>query len=215
MHRQPAKAACTYRTMPALYSYVLRYDDGTAPNPFWDVCTLVICKPAIRRGAAIGDWVVGTGSRQVRLPDGKSYDFSDSIVYAMQVTEKMTMAAYDAYCKQYLSAKIPQPHSADWRLRLGDCVYAFNESEVPDVRKSFHGKDYVPRDLSGIYALLSTRFYYFGAAARFIPAELRMIIKKNQGHLRIENIDLLARFDGWIQQFETNTLYGNPQLQFK
>ena len=46
--------------MPNLFSYVLRYDDGAAPNPFWGTCTLAICKPAIRRKANLGDWVVGT-----------------------------------------------------------------------------------------------------------------------------------------------------------
>ena len=44
-----------------LYTYCLRYDDGAAPNPYWGVCTLVICKPAIRRSAEPGDWVVVFG----------------------------------------------------------------------------------------------------------------------------------------------------------
>lgn len=38
-----------------IYSYVLRTDDGAAPNPFWGTCTLTICKPVIRRTAHIGD----------------------------------------------------------------------------------------------------------------------------------------------------------------
>ena len=43
--------------MTKLYSYCLPYDDGAAPNPFWGTCTLVICKPAIRRTARVGDWI--------------------------------------------------------------------------------------------------------------------------------------------------------------
>jgi hypothetical protein len=41
--------------MKKLYSYCIPVDDGAAPNPFWDICTLVICKPVIRRTAQIGD----------------------------------------------------------------------------------------------------------------------------------------------------------------
>jgi hypothetical protein len=45
-----------------LYSYCLRYDDRAAPNPYHGICTLVICKPAIRRTANVGDWIIGLGS---------------------------------------------------------------------------------------------------------------------------------------------------------
>jgi hypothetical protein len=40
-------------------------DYGFAPNPFFGVCTLATCKPKIRKAAAIGDWVVGTGSSRL------------------------------------------------------------------------------------------------------------------------------------------------------
>ncbi len=38
-----------------LYTYCIPYDDGAAPNPFWGQCTLVICKPRIRKVARPGD----------------------------------------------------------------------------------------------------------------------------------------------------------------
>ena len=44
-----------------LYSYVIDHYYGFAPNPFYGVCTLATCKPAIREHAALGDYVVGTG----------------------------------------------------------------------------------------------------------------------------------------------------------
>ena len=72
--------------MKRLYSYVLRFDDGAAPNPFWQTCTLAICKPAIRRTSRIGDWVIGTGSKNSKLKDGNTYDLSDSVIYAMKIT---------------------------------------------------------------------------------------------------------------------------------
>ncbi|WP_442940102.1 hypothetical protein [Nostoc sp.] len=36
-----------------LFSYCLTCDSGAAPNPFWELCTLAICKPRIRRVANI------------------------------------------------------------------------------------------------------------------------------------------------------------------
>ena len=46
----------------SLFSYVVRYDSGFAPNPFHGFCTLATCKPGIRAHANVGDWVVGTAS---------------------------------------------------------------------------------------------------------------------------------------------------------
>ena len=53
--------------METIYSYVLRTDDGAAPNPLWGTCTLTICKPVIRRTAKVGDWVIGVGSANVEV----------------------------------------------------------------------------------------------------------------------------------------------------
>jgi len=84
-----------------LYTYCLRYDDGAAPNPFWETCTLTICKPAIRRIASIGDWVAGTGSKNVK----EHGDLSKKLVYAMKITDKMTLKEYDEYCKKTYQRK--------------------------------------------------------------------------------------------------------------
>ena len=39
--------------MTRLFTYCILVDDGAAPNLFWGVCTLAICKPAIRRAAQV------------------------------------------------------------------------------------------------------------------------------------------------------------------
>ncbi len=106
--------------MSQLFTYCIPYDDGAAPNPFWGVCTLVVCKPSIRRTAQVGDWIVGTGS--TRSPIG---DVRNMVVYAMQVTQKMKMRDYDLYTQEYLKGKVPDPGSADPRRRLGDSMYDF------------------------------------------------------------------------------------------
>ena len=45
--------------MPHIYSYVVAHDTGAAPNVDGGICTIAICKPAIRRNAQEGDWIVG------------------------------------------------------------------------------------------------------------------------------------------------------------
>src|SRR5690349_17838620 len=82
-----------------LYSYCIPVDDGAAPNPFWGICTLAICKPVIRRVAKKGDWVVGTGSKELGL--------ENQVVYAMQITDVESMQQYDKHCSSELKEKIP------------------------------------------------------------------------------------------------------------
>jgi hypothetical protein len=77
-----------------LFSYVVEHDYGLSPNPTGGFCTLAFCK--FRTGtkrnivelAEVGDWTVGTG--------GKSSTSAGRgrLVYAMRVTEKMTLRDY-------------------------------------------------------------------------------------------------------------------------
>ena len=101
--------------MGQIYSYVLRYDDGVAPNPYGGVCTLAICKPVIRKKAQVGDWVIGTGSFELGL--------GDTLVYAMKITEVLSFKEYDILCRSKLHIKIPQINSDDIIERRGDCIY--------------------------------------------------------------------------------------------
>ena len=121
-----------------IFSYVLRHDDGAAPNPFWGICTLTICKPVIRRNASEKDWIIGTGSKNSKLKDGKIYDFSKNLVYAMKVSKILSLSKYDEFCKETYHNKIPQWHHSDWRLRMGDCIYDFSKQVQPRIRKGVH-----------------------------------------------------------------------------
>jgi hypothetical protein len=192
-----------------LYSYCLRYDGGAAPNPFWGTCTLVICKPAIRRTAVIGDWIVGLGS--ANSPIG---DVSGLVIYAMKVTGKLTLREYDQFCQTYLPKKIPQWQSLDERLRMGDCIYQYDNREYPTMRPAVHCENERRRDLSGKYALLSNHFYYFGDHPIQMPEQLHPIIHTTQGHKSIQNQPYAQIFVNWIEGlgYQKNKLYGKPQF---
>lgn len=195
--------------MATLFTYRIPVDDGAAPNPFWGVCTLVICKPRIRSVAKVGDWVVGTGS--ANSPIG---DIHNHVVYAMQVTEKMTMREYDQFTRKHLTRKIPKWNDRDPRRRLGDSIYDFNY-DPPKVRTGVHDEQNRETDLGGRFALLSDNFYYFGDNPQPLPYELLGVIKRGRGHRSKSNAPYVVPFLDWLfgLGFKPNRLYGNPQWQ--
>jgi hypothetical protein len=178
---------------PRLYSYVLRYDDGAAPNPFHGICTLVICKPRIRLGAEVGDWIAGTGSAQSPLGDKRGW-----LIYAMKVTQKMSMAEYDVWARTACRGKLPAPDSSELALRCGDAIYDFTGKRVRQ-RWSVHGPGNQSNDLSGHYALLSEHFYYFGREPIKLPANLEPICHPTSGERWRPNKQLKDKFVEWLE----------------
>lgn len=194
-----------------LYSYCLRYDDGAAPNPYWGICTLAICKPRIRRTANVGDWVVGLGSS--RSPIG---DISKCVVYAMKITKKLSMSEYDRFCQQHYPDKIPDWQSSDFKRKVGDCIYDFYDSnQLPNLRGSVHKEGNRETDLKGENVLLSEHFFYFGDQPIWLEEKLYPIIHSNQGHKSSANDPYIDDFVSWLEgsEYQTNTLYGEPQLK--
>jgi len=196
--------------MKTIYSYVLRTDDGAAPNPLWGICTLTICKPVIRRTAKIGDWVIGVGSANAEVSKRKFEPYSNKLVYAMKITDIKSLAEYDAFCCAHIPNKIPQWDKGDWKFRVGDSIYDFSNGNSPKLRKGVHNEDCKETDLRGCNALLSDCFFYFGKDAKEIPSHLSQIIKKNRGHKKITNIQIITDFEVWINQFEQNKIYADP-----
>jgi len=193
-----------------LFSYCIPIDDGAAPNPFFGVCTLNICKPVIRRVAKVGDWVVGVGSKNVN-----GVDYSEKLVYAMKITKVISMQEYDDYCKSKLPQKIPDINYNEYRRRVGDSIYDFSKSHEVDLRRSVHTIQNRDTDLGGKNTLLSEHFYYFGNEAICIPHHLRGIIKQGQGHKSNANEPYKQEFIFWLESkgFVLNKLYGSPQIK--
>ncbi len=194
--------------MRRLFTYCIPWDEGGAPNPFWGICTLAICKPAIRRTARVGDWVAGTGSKYSR-----GSDLSGRLVYAMEVSSIMTLAEYDAWTRDHAPKKIPDLKKRDLRRRVGDSIYDFSAGQ-PQQRPGVHGKGNIRTDLSGEYVLLSLNFYYFGDQAVVVPDYLSPIVHQAQGHKVNANGPYVERFLKWLkaQGYPRNCLFGKPTL---
>jgi hypothetical protein len=191
-----------------IYSYCIPVDDGAAPNPFFSYCTLNICKPRIRKYANVGDWVIGTGSKN--SPIG---DISSKLVYAMKITTKFPMNEYDLFARNNCPKKIPNWRSKDPKEKLGDSIYDFS-FVPPRVRQSVHSNRNRAKDLSGEYTLVSEHFFYFGNKPIDLPNDLIEIIKMGQGHKSNCISQFEEAFTKWIENtnYIANKLYGDPQI---
>ena len=193
-----------------LYSYVIRYDFGFAPNPFHGFCTLATCKPQIRKTASVGDWVVGTGSAD--------YDLIGKIVYAMKVSE---VIGFDEYWNDSKFAKKKPLLRGSLAQAFGDNIYHRNKNgkwsqEVSRHRESKGGinQGHMTTDLGGRNVLVSDDFYYWGRSTKKIPKRFRdwnghdMCQKRNIKYKFPD--DMVAAFVKWIRSSKTNGYIGEP-----
>ncbi|MHA1440850.1 MAG: hypothetical protein ACTSPK_03160, partial [Candidatus Heimdallarchaeota archaeon] len=168
-----------------IYSYAIRKDNGLAPNPFWDYCTLALDQPLIRQIAQVGDWVVGLSEKSEKLE-------VHSLLFAMQITEKLT---FDEYWKdERFRYKKPDFTIDEEIFKLGDNIYEPTKDGY-EQHYSHHSKDFIEDekewvkqkedDLSGKFVLVSdkTSFFYFGQEPAEIPSvELIDILFCDIGH---------------------------------
>jgi hypothetical protein len=201
--------------MARIYSYVVRYDSGFAPNPFYGYCTLATCKPDIRRGAEVGDWVVGSGSNDRSIRRG------GHLVYAMRVTETTT---FDDYAKDArFEAKKPF-RMGSRKQSCGDNIY-FRETPDGDWRQrdSFHSHAdgqlhprHVARDTGVNRVLISNDFTYFGGSGPEFPDDLhdrdgRPLCKSGIGRSCFDDPQLVEALEHWVRGFGVSGYQGPPQ----
>jgi hypothetical protein len=178
-----------------LFSYIVTHDAGFAPNPFWGYCTLACCKPAIRRTANVGDWIVGLSSK----PEYK-------IIYAMQVKEILLHKDY--FHDSRFVAKIPDYNAGNTKNKCGDNIYEYMSNgkyrQLPSKHsnkknREIEDKEAKKHDLSGKYVLVSKRFHYFGRNAIKLPKEFRCL-KAGRGHRNRFSEDVIKRFLKFIDK---------------
>jgi hypothetical protein len=197
-----------------LFSYIVRYDSGFAPNPFYGWCTLATCKPKIRASAKTGDWVLGTGSNDRKVQLG------GHLVYAMRVTEAMTFGAYNAD-PRFQSKK---PYRCGSRKQsCGDNIYYPTDGNDGWLqRDSFHSAvdgtqhaEHVQIDTDIDRVLVSNDFVYFGGDGPDIPARLvdgsgRSLCKHGIGYIVFDDQTLIANFETWLAALGDRGYQGPP-----
>jgi hypothetical protein len=192
-----------------IFSYVVEHDLGFAPNPFFGVCSLAACKPQIRRTAAVGDIVIGTGAA---LPN-----LAGHLIYWMKVEAINDFNGY--WADPRYRAKRPDMFAPGKMLRYGDNIY-HKEAGDTDYRQedSFHSemggglsmgnraRDTGTTDL----VLLARQFDYFGEDAPRIPDQLSDFVKAGPGHKCRFAPDRIAAMLLWLQSLGGRGYRGRP-----
>jgi hypothetical protein len=149
-----------------IYVYVLRVDSGFAPNPFHGWCTLACCKPAIRRSARPGSWVVGITPR----------DLGNCVAYAMKVDEALTFEEYWSD-RRFFVMRPRWARDTPLVTKCGDNCYeplgGGKFRQLPsahwDHENNREDEAAKAKDLGGARVLVGQRFCYFGEDARPFP----------------------------------------------
>lgn len=199
-----------------LYSYVVRYDSGFAPNPFYGFCTLATCKPNARKGAKVGDWIVGIGSADKKVKQG------GRLVYAMKVSEAMTFNEY--FTDPRFEAKKPILTGSRKQAR-GDNIYFYDNDNWKQL-DSFHthedGKpnvDHIKKDTGVDRVLIAATFAYFGKGGPMIPKELissgKSLVHQNKGEkkFRVESandLQMIGEFEKWFKSLNIEGYISPP-----
>ena len=174
-----------------LHSYIVTHETGFSPNPFGGFCTLANCKPAIRRTAKVGDWVVGISPKA----DG------NRLIYAMKVEE---IVPYDKdYRDSRFAAKIPNYSIGKVVYKCGDNIYKSLPNGGFQQLQSMHsnGTNEDPKtkvhDLGGKNVLISKTFYYFGSRPLDLPDTLDAL-KVSRGHKNRFSSTIVSAFIDFI-----------------
>lgn len=154
-----------------LYIYVIARDFGFAPNPFHGTCTLATCKPGIRKGATVGDWILGVGGAKLGPANRKC-------ILLMKVSEKLSFEDY--WEDDRFSLKKPSRNGSNVQM-LGDNIYHKNRRGDWIQEDSHHSNEdgstnslNLNRDTGDSdQVLTSNYFFYFGDKA--IPVDLASI----------------------------------------
>lgn len=197
-----------------LFSYVVRYDSGFAPNPFYGYCTLATCKPEIRSAAQIGDWVVGTGSADRTINRG------ERLVHAMKVGETRD---WRSYCDDARFLRKKPMRRGSRKQSCGDNIYYRSPDNTEWLQlDSFHSQkdgtrrsEHVKRDTGTDRILASEDFYYFGVDGPEIPQQFRDperydICRKVRTRKRLYDDDWIAEFVAWLRTFGDPGFHGRP-----
>lgn len=193
-----------------LFSYVVRRDYGFAPNPFFGACTLATCKPRIRGTAAIGDWIIGTGS--------KARGRQGFLVYVMRVAEALTFNEYwedRRFCRKRPNLR------GSLKQAFGDNIYLKTDNgewHQADSHHSYQGGELNPynirNDTQRDRVLIGVEYVYWGGTGPEIDKKFRNYGGDDICALRYHRSNfppgLVEDFVAWFRTLYGTRYQGDP-----
>ena len=195
----------------ALFSYVLAQDYGFAPNPFHGACTLATCKPKIREHAAVGDYILGTGSAKRKR---QGY-----LVYFMRVEAIETFDDY--WVSPRWACKRPNLRGSKMQA-FGDNIYHtdvatgawLQESSYHSLPDGTPNPLNVDHDTKSQRVLVASDFAYWGGEGPVVPQRFRdyhgVDVCSRRGHRRYFPDQMVAEFITWLRSLEQHGYLGKP-----
>lgn len=191
-----------------LFSYVTRWDHGFAPNPFHGILTLATCKPDIRKAAAVGDWIVGTGSAERKM--------NGRVIFAMRVSE---ITNFDDYWRDPRFKDKRPVVEGSFKLRFGDNIYHRADRKGRWIQSdSRHSKDNAVSNQKNLMrdtqktenVLISDDFIYWGDQAPALPVALSRLHLGHPGHMKNFSDVEVDAFAAWVSGFNRKGRIGDP-----
>jgi hypothetical protein len=194
-----------------LHSYVVEHDYGFAPNPFYGVCTLATCKEFIRKYAAIGDYIIGTGCAKRKR---RGY-----LVYFMRTEEIMTFDEY--WLDHRFQCKRPNLRGSRMQA-FGDNIYHTDVvtggwAQANSVHSHRGGRPNIlniTTDTKSSRVMISRHFTYWGGSGPLIPAGFRSFegldVCAKRYHKNRFPEHMATQFVAWLESLGAHGYQGEP-----
>lgn len=175
--------------MTRILRYILKHDTGMAPCIDGGLVSLATCKPQIRKGAKLGEWIIGCRPS----PEGLG-----RVVWAGRVADSIEVGNYE-------------------RLHRGrsDAIYrAKPGGGFKRLRPHYHaGESELRKDTSAPVLILDPdATWYFGANPHTLPEHLSHLAPQGRGH-RVDKVkegDAVA-LQAWLASILPPGVHGRPR----
>lgn len=192
--------------MNKICSYIVKYDVGLAPNPFWGYCTLAVCTPN-HQGAKLlkDDWIIGISPKE----DG------NRLVYLMQLTEQ-PMHFNQYYSDKRFQNKKPNKRG-NYKEIVGDNFYFLGENKIWKQHSTLLHNDIESfnQDTEYPYVFISKNFSYLGNKRIPLNKDYEKFIYARQGIKYFYDIELIGQLSEEIKNNYGTGLIGRPLNQIK
>lgn len=187
------------------YSYIVKRDYGFAPNPFHGFITLATCKPTIRKGAQVGDIIMGFSSK----------DSGNKLIFILKVSAKISFDDYwnnPAYrCKRPVM-------NGSLVMQYGDNIYHHDKDGNWIQEDSHHSyiygvinKDNLKRDTGTTdRVLFGTDFIYLGKSMIAVPNEYKELIYDHVGQKKVDEEKAVALWGYLKEKYPEQGLIDDP-----
>jgi len=171
------------------FRYILAHDSGRAPCVDQNLITLATCKPLIRRGARVGDWIAAFMPRPHERGE---------LVYAGRVADVLEWMEY--------TNRYPE--------RI-DAVYnVLADGGIERLDPGYHDNSNAQRkDLSGpILVLDPDCSWYFGGSPILLPWDLKHLAAAGRGH-RVSGVSTgdIKRLEKWLRDGSEPGVHNLPR----